>query len=325
MHPLVRKDLLDHCKASSGNILYITLMNDIFDSYINSTIPCRLRVFKMWKSLFIVRAWKAWILRNKGLTLKNNFITSNTATCIEINSHSLIRIIDKLRETNNVELFHPWLMGSQACEAIFRSARSCSPNQMTSVNFNIAEFLMRHKRIQLCNDIPVELDGIFQFPRATNPSTHCSQVNDLPTVSEIDETIGEALAMALTELKATGINATEADCYTCLCNSIEKAPKSITNCSEAVSEFKDVELEELKEIQTNFQHYDFENDLSVNCSEEYKSGQYVKIYNFQSKNIEEIKKTTLCWYLNDDIRKPSSDRVRRFITMDNSKKTERIL
>lgn len=122
-------------------------MKDIHDSFINTEVPCRLSIFKIWRTLFIVRGWRVWLLQTKGRTLNNNFITSNTSTCIEINAHSLVRIVQELRDSNNADLFRPWLMSSQPCEAMFRSARSCSPNQLTSVNSNIADFLGRHKRI----------------------------------------------------------------------------------------------------------------------------------------------------------------------------------
>lgn len=211
-------------------------------------------------------------------------------------------------------------MGSQACEAMFRSARSCSPNQSTVVNFNISEFLGRLKRIQLCNDIPVELDGIFKFPRTTNLRTNEKLPDDvLPNNNEIDETIKEALHTALEELKATGMKVTEKDCCECSCKPVPKSRKC-SEYSQPVSDLTEDELVELTSIQNNFQYYDFEQDLSTECTEEYKRGPYVKIYNKNQKIIQEIKKTTLCWYLNEDIRKPSQDRTRRFIPQKDSRK-----
>lgn len=321
---LVSTALSKHCQSSHGTILYISLMKDIQDSFINIKVPCRLRIFKIWRSLFIVRGWRIWLLQTKELTLKNSFITTNTSTCIEINAHSLVRIVQELRDSNNDDLFRPWLMGSQPCEALFRSARSCSPNQLTSVNFNIAEFLGRHKRIQLCNDIPVELEGIFQFPRATNLSSTENLMDDsLPSDIEIDKTIREALDTAMSELRSVGIHVTEKDCFTCSCNSVQKSSKSSeTELPAPVSELDESELSELELIQNNFQFYDFDEDLSIGCTEDYKRGPTVKIYNRSDKKIQEVKKTTLCWYLNEDIRKPSSDRIRRFIPESIHKKLE---
>lgn len=330
MNPLVSSALGKYCESSSGTVLFISLMNDINDSFINTKIPCRLRLFKIWRSLFIVRAWKVWLLKSKELTLKHNFITSNTVTCIELNAHAMVKIIQELRNTQNDNLFLPWLMGSQACESMFRSARSCSPNQITSVNFNIAEFLGRQKRIQLCNDIPVELDGIFQFPRATNITpTEKSVETSLPNDIEIDNIINEALTTALSELKSVGINATEEDLFTCATNVVSKVvrcPEDIERLEhcELVAELGETESSELESIQTNFQFYDFEKDLSVGASEEYKRGKYIQIYNKKSRKIEEINKTTLCWYLNKEVRKPSADRDRRFIPRNSINRSEQI-
>lgn len=103
----------------------------------------------------------------------------------------------------------------------------------------------------------------------------------------------------------------------------DKLPKNTEQeYCEAVSE---TDLSELKTIQNNFKFYDFEVDLSGDCTQEYKNGQFIKIYNKKYDRVEEIKKTTLCWYLNDEIRKPSSDRVRKYFSTTKYKKLQKIV
>lgn len=142
----------------------------------------------------------------------------------------------------------------------------------------------------------------------------------MPSDYDIDKIITEALETALEELRSVGILATSDDCFTCACNPSEKAKEvsRFYDISEAVLDLDQDEVTELDLIKTNFQHYDFE-DLSAYCSEEYKTGHTVKIFNKKTKIVEEIKKTTLCWYLNDDIRKPSTDRKKRFVSQARRK------
>lgn len=91
-----------------------------------------------------------------------------------------------------------------------------------------------------------------------------------------------------------------------------------------MAELDETESSELESIQNNFQFYDFEKDLSVEATEEYKRGQYVQIYNKKSRKVEEINKTTLCWYLNEEVRKPSADRDHRFIPRNSINRSEQI-
>ena len=70
--------------------------------------------------------WRWWVKLNKAFNIKNNFITANAMSCIELNAHFLIIFIRTLRDhiPNGSDYFLPWLLGSQPCESTFRAARS---------------------------------------------------------------------------------------------------------------------------------------------------------------------------------------------------------
>lgn len=53
-------------------------------------------------------------------SLQENFISTNAYTCIEINAHSLVLLITKLRALNRPDLMLTHLLGSQSCESTFR-------------------------------------------------------------------------------------------------------------------------------------------------------------------------------------------------------------
>ena len=68
----------------------------------------------------------------------SNFITYNAYSCIELNSHSFILLLLIMRDQipNGNNHFLPWLLGSQACEQIFRAARSMTLTFSTLINFS---------------------------------------------------------------------------------------------------------------------------------------------------------------------------------------------
>ena len=88
--------------------------------------------------------------------------------CIELNAHALVTFLINARDnvdSNNV-VFLPWLLGSQSCERIFRSARSMSTVFSSVLNFSILGLLRRLHRlnIQSILQADAEKSGI-KFPR----------------------------------------------------------------------------------------------------------------------------------------------------------------
>lgn len=90
-HPRIMK-LLSDISDSAATIQYLKLMNFMIESFIEKEDNLEARVHKIWYNIFFLRFWRKWIIDYPNYTLKENFITLNTFTCIELNGHMLIKI-----------------------------------------------------------------------------------------------------------------------------------------------------------------------------------------------------------------------------------------
>lgn len=145
----VRKLLLNHILDSEGTVLYLKLINCVILSYTDLYLTPLEMLYKLWYCVFIIRIWRDWIRSNQNYTLTDNFLSLNCYACIEINAHSMINIIQKLRDCNIPHLFMPPLFSSQPCEAFFRQIRSMSTTYSTIVNCSLLDIIHRIQKIQL--------------------------------------------------------------------------------------------------------------------------------------------------------------------------------
>ena len=140
-------------------------MDYITSSYLDKTLSPEERVYRSFFATFSLRIWRYWICCDKTYSLEINFVTLNAYLCSEINSSALIAMLLKLRD--RPELFKPWLLGSQPCEAYFRTTRSFSSAQSTQVNYSLKEFLFsRCKKVDATIRLTAQgiQDGI-NYPR----------------------------------------------------------------------------------------------------------------------------------------------------------------
>jgi hypothetical protein len=84
-----------------ATIAYLKIMNYILTAFLDKEVSTDERIYKMWFSVFFLRIWKIWVKNKKEYNIGNNFITTNCLNCIEINAHSLIRLI-RFREDKNL-------------------------------------------------------------------------------------------------------------------------------------------------------------------------------------------------------------------------------
>ena len=99
------------------------------------------KLYRIWFSNFALRGWRYWMTCDECYSLQDNFVTSNFASCIEINAHAFVLSILKLKEIECEQCLVTWNFGSQACESEFRLARSCSTYSSTQVNFSMKGFV----------------------------------------------------------------------------------------------------------------------------------------------------------------------------------------
>lgn len=130
---LVQNLLIKTVPDSAGTVLFLQISGMVVDSYMNPDKSPINRIFDIWFSLFIFRAWRGFLLRSENYNLGDNFISSNAFTCIELNAHAILILIVACRDENVPHLFLPALFSSQPCESTFRQFRSMSTTYSTQV------------------------------------------------------------------------------------------------------------------------------------------------------------------------------------------------
>lgn len=223
--------LLDYVPGSEGTATYLRATRNLFDAFMDD-LNSKERIYLMWYSVFFFRAWRSWLISSEKVkdptaknktrnfyNLKENFISTNCYTCIELNAHALVKqiLVEESTEEgmcDRSKLFFPNLYGSQPCEAMFRQIRSFTSTFSTIVNFNMLEIVNRIKKIQLQNDIIATSNGVIKFPRfeknmskAGDPSNQ-SRFEGLTRASIISE-IERAKKDVTCELNKFGIDTTQ--------------------------------------------------------------------------------------------------------------------
>ena len=111
--------------------------------------------------------WFTWIQHKKftsttSTTISGNsnatfFITKTAYLSVELNAHYLLYKILLVKEKPlPKEALNIYLFNSQSCESMFPNARSLSGTYSTIINFSVAGFLARSKKISILNRIKCE-------------------------------------------------------------------------------------------------------------------------------------------------------------------------
>lgn len=306
-------ELMRSCVVDSqATVKFLELMKNIIDSYTSCTLWPIERIEKIWYSVFMLRVWRDYIARTKGMKLKNNFISTYCYVCIELNAHSLVRHILQLRDTESAQFFLPMLMNSQACESTFRLARSFTSTFSTIVNCSVKEMLSRISKIQMQNDVMNSISDRYTFPqlKRTRDTKKFTQI--LPTRLEIENQIEMCKLNALNDSVKLGL--------------IEKA--QVVNFDDTCKITPYIERKSLKktgEKHSQRKTTSMKQQSTINSYENLKLKNYAK--DFDKKEIEEtspfveiysskcgrrvVKKSSLVWLLRNQYIRVSSDRLLR--------------
>ena len=152
---------------------------------------------------------RSWLSKNKNYSTIDNFISLNSYVGLELNAHSLIKIVLFCEEHNVLDKLFTWDVGSQSCEGFYRLLRSFTSTYNTIINFTILEAIQKIQKIQLQADIlnfDFESDGeTVNFPRSKflNPS-----FDKIDSTSDIPEfTQPEFAELSLASLKKIMLSA----------------------------------------------------------------------------------------------------------------------
>lgn len=160
-------------------------------------------------------------------------ITTNAASCVEIDSHAIILFIIQCRERNAPEQFLMDHLSSQPCEKIFRQLRSMATTNQTVVNFSAKELTEKLKRIHMKWCIMYKYAGVIEFPSLTSKRKQIQRYFIMPSDLEIQVAVDEAKTSATEMLMGLGIDINIVD--------MDEAIYLMPHCSIQETEFIDVE------------------------------------------------------------------------------------
>lgn len=285
-------------KNSQGTVAFLRLIRNVIEAFSNQEFSPLERIDKIWYSIFIVRIWRDFVKSKRGYTLKDNFLTQNCLTCIEINGHSLVLVLLYLEREAMTDNFVPWLFNSQACEEFFRSLRSFTSTYSTKANFSIKEILNRISKIQLLNDI-INNNKIFEFPRVTRTHNFVGHsIHKMPTKSEIFAQIKKSEQNAKKFAIQVGMLDKNENIRHFPCP-IQQIKRKANNPKRVICKTT-LHYIPIKKIDLkNFAHKFIGQAVP-------ETSPYVEMRKGSERYI--VKKTSLCWSLRPDPEKLSSDR-----------------
>lgn len=305
----LEKNVID----SEATVMYIRLCKQITSSFLDVHMKPIDRIYNIWHAVYFLRAWRKWIKSSENnYCLDENFITANAYACIEINAHSLVYSILKLRINHSPEMFQTSLFSSQLCEHMFRKMRSMGTPNFTKINFNLYELLHMIARLELMNNIICHSkwdSGTIVFPKSTVYIKN--EVLQLPTDAELLKAMKDALEDALKNARTFGIIFQPADIIEC---ELQKHTSSDTysDNSEILSDLGSDDDDDDDYILQNNTENDPRNDHTS----------FVQIEN-EDGTFKEIRKSTLVWFLTESKGGLSSDRLKRVQTPSQSNENKR--
>lgn len=319
MEPSVSEALAKYVPDSEGTIEYIRICQEVTSSLYQSDLPPRLRIFRLWRSTFFLRAWRQYIqcanAKSNDLNISDNFITQNAYACIELNARNLLISIKKFRDEKLEDLFIPDLFNSQPCEEMFRQMRSMGTINYTKVNFTILELIHLVGRIELMNDIVYFklADVDVKFPRR-NSNESTSNKFCLPSDKEIEDTVLEALNSAIVDANMFGMNVTSDSIKECQLKNVEICSKSGSeNDSNSIIDLGINEKNNIIECTSLKDYTGKKSNLN-------QDSPYMEVMSNTTPKV--IAKSSYIWLLSDSKKKISTDRLKR--VQDCSERVDRI-
>lgn len=287
--------------GSEGTAKFLEIMKFINDAFMDQNLTPLERVYKMWYSLFIIRMWRQFVVSSKNLTLKNNFLTINCYTCIELNAHSLIVSMVQLKKNNLSHLFLPTLLNSQPCESLFRQVRSMTSTFSTVTNCSIKEISHRINKIQMQSDIMSRNVSNFTFPHLNRSNSSVElKTYDMPTLNDIYNRIEKSRKDAIRDAIILGLikeHEKEVFDFACKIKPYKKIQLSKPKQSRSVSSF----IQSLHRI-GRLKKIDLKNYADKFIDKEVdQDSAYVEVsQNHRTNQRLIVKKTSLCTKCQDN-------------------------
>lgn len=293
---------------SEGTVFFLQLCDELTSSLMDYDITPYERIETIFHAIFFLRIWRKWILKSK-YVLKENFITSNSYICTELNGSNLLKLIRIFRDRKKPELFLTTLFDSQACERAFRQLRSMSSPNFTKINFHLLELLHMVKRLEVQNEILYSKlsSSDIKLPKLEK-KRKTTAIYALPTEEEIEECLNRAKRSALNDALhfEMEIDSDEIDvCEVPIPNRLETDEELNENydCEDDIE--NEIGHEHLEDT------YEAEDDGGILQEEEDDQQRAFITITEHSGRKKLLRKSTLVWILSEGTRKISSDRLIR--------------
>ena len=197
-HPTFLK-VLQKIPDAQGTIEFLRVIRCVVDSFLDENITALQRIHKAWYAVFFFRYWRKWVVNSKEYSIQNNFITENSYSCIELNAHSLITLLQTARKSGHC--FLPWLHGSQSCEKLFRTVRSMSSTFSTIVNFGMLGLLRRLHRLQIQFQLETSSHDTGIIYPQTKTSKHHAKDEEHPDDKDLTDTTDQDILAVVWDAK----------------------------------------------------------------------------------------------------------------------------
>ena len=313
-----------------------------------------------WCVVFVCRLWWCWLEKtsksskttSERKTINKYFITRPAYISAELNAHNLLYLVLLVKQKHlpkqvmlNIHLFN-----SQACESLFRDARSLSSTFSTRVNFTVKNFIRRSQKLSILNQIKYnQSEKDLSFPihhkhKREHSFASSYQLDEIDTL-DIEQLISNAYDQALHIVKHSkmldvlkqyninSLNGVSEFIFNILNKNSRMINYSWRTENNTIEEFgldeenednnNDEQDQSIDETSFDLQNEDVNDDeVIINSTKSSFNG--IRIVDqinpilrqsyFKVKineNIKYLHKQSACWLLSNEITKLSSDRLSR--------------
>lgn len=327
MKERVINTLRENIPDSEATIQYINICKQVTSCSLDADMLPIKRIHSIWEALFFLRIWRYWLQSKRNeddqltYNLKDNFISSNAFSCIEVNAYSLLHLILKLRKIGKPEQFRPTLFDSQPCERTFRQLRSMGTINWTRINFTLQDLLYLIARVELQNTIVIDkLAGTnIEIPQFQHFVTNSASsfvappiIINLPSHEEVAATIKQAQQDATLKAVAFGMIIESIDNFLTCPPTRQTVHTKMKKSTDHTSE-SEASLEEDIEYSIDSPKYRNLHIRDYSCSSFNSAkheNRFVEIFeNDGSSKL--IRKSSIVWLLAETPQKLSNDRLKR--------------
>lgn len=173
--------------------------------------------------MFVCRIWLTWLrttfnssssrsrtTTQSKISIDTFFITRPAYLSVELNAHNLLYLILLVKQKHlpKQALINFTSFNSQACESIFRDARSLSGSFSTMVNFTVNDFIRRARKLSILNRLKHDrAEENLSFPvhhkhRHDDSFLSSAQIDEVDTL-DVQQLISDAYEQALDIIRAS--------------------------------------------------------------------------------------------------------------------------